>query len=778
MNPVALSVGQLIDGCRRGDINFRFSAKSSAIEGIRGHQRVQQSRGEGYLAEYPVSIALKTSGMDLEVGGRIDGCWFDSARGLLCIEEIKTLRVEVEDIPEGVLDSYWHQAQLYGYIVGTQIGAEKLILRLCLYHLDKKTETVLERVSDLKELAAIFFDTVGFFSTILGRRQKWVADRNASMRDLAFPYGKFRSGQRDLAVSVYRAVADNRQLIIEAPTGIGKTMATLYPSIKAMESSGTSRMFYLSAKTSTQALAQIALKDLTVAGGSLRSIVITAKEKICFSPGQPCHPDHCEYAKGYYDKVQDTIDTMLGEAEHFDRSAVELAARRDRVCPFELGLDLSRSCDAIIADYNYVFDPVVYLRRFFDSKNRDSIALVDEAHNLVDRGRDMFSAEVNKESYLAIAKICQHSAPAVMKAARKVTRAFLGYKKRYEIEFKEHGYITGYEIPEAVVSAMQTFCSSAEEELRNEVYGSFRDELLSCYFDTLRFLRTAENFDADYAVLFQHQSKKHYLKLYCMDPSRQLGEGFDRLASTICFSATMQPSEYFRRMLGASDVANWYRLPSPFSPTNLQVNLAEYVDTSYKGRNQSLTDLVDLVQCVITAKPGNYLVFFPSYDYLQSAVHLFEKRFPQIAIRVQQRKMSDEERQEFLSAFEDESEVCGFAVMGGAFSEGIDLKGNRLIGAVVVGVGLPQIGVERDLIRDHFPEAGFEYAYQYPGLVRVLQTAGRVIRDDADRGIICLVDTRYRERRYLDLLPSEWEPRCCKNTSEVAVNLDSFWGQQ
>lgn len=778
MNPVTLSVGQLIDSCRRGDINFRFSAKSSAIEGIRGHQRVQQSRGEGYLAEYPVSIELKASGMDLEVGGRIDGCWFDSARGLFCIEEIKTLRVEAEEIPAGVLDSYWLQAQLYGYIVGSQMGADQLILRLCLYHLDKKTETIFERVSHLKELAAIFFDSVGFFSTILRRRQKWIRDRNASMRDLEFPYGKFRSGQRDLAVSVFRAVANNRQLIIEAPTGIGKTMATLYPSIKAMESSRASRMFYLSAKTSTQTLAQIAVKDLTVAGGRLRSIVITAKEKICFSPGQPCHPDHCEYAKGYYDKVQDTIDTMLGEAEHFDRGAIEFAAQRDRVCPFELGLDLSASCDAIIADYNYVFDPVVYLRRFFDSKNRDSIALVDEAHNLVDRGRDMFSAAVDKESYLAIAKICQRSAPAVMKAARTVSRAFLAYKKRHEIEFEKHGHITSDEIPESVVSAMQTFCNSAEEELRSEVYGGFRDELLGCYFDTLRFLRTAENFDADYAVLFQQQSKKHCLKLYCMDPSRQLGEGFDRLASTICFSATMQPSEYFRRMLGASDVANWYRLPSPFSSTNLQINVAGYIDTSFKGRNQSLADLVDLIRCVITAKQGNYLVFFPSYDYLQRAVQLIENRFPQMAIRVQQRKMSDEERQEFLSAFTDESQVCGFAVMGGAFSEGIDLKGNRLIGAVVVGVGLPQIGIERDLIRDHFPEAGFEYAYQYPGLVRVLQTAGRVIRDDADRGIICLVDTRYREQRYLALLPAEWEPISCRNSLEVTVNLDSFWGQQ
>ena len=778
MNPVSLSVGQLIDLCRRGDINFRFSAKSSAIEGVRGHQRVQQSRGQGYLAEQPVSIALKAAGIDLEVGGRIDGCWYDPARALFCIEEIKTLRVEVEDIPQDVLDSYWHQVQLYGYIAGNHAGVDRLILRLCFYHLDKKTETVLERVSDIQELAEIFFDTVGFFSTILGQRQKWIAARNASMRDLEFPYGEFRSGQRDMAVSVYRAVADDRQLIIEAPTGIGKTMATLYPSIKAMESSAASRVFYLSAKTSTQALAQIALKDLTVAGGSLRSIVITSKEKTCFSPGKPCHPDHCEYAKGYYDQVQDTIDTMLGEAEHFDRSTIEFAARRDRVCPFELSLDLSRFCDAIIADYNYVFDPVVYLRRYFDSNNRDSVALVDEAHNLVDRGRDMFSAEVYKESYLAIARTSKNAAPAVMKAAQKVNRAFLGYKKRYINEFESHGHIIRYEIPESVVSAMQTFCSSAEEELRMETYGSFRDELLNCYFDTLRFLRTAENFDADYAVLFQRESKKHSLKLYCMDPSRQLGEGFDRLASTICFSATMQPAEYFRQMLGASDAASWYRLASPFSAANMQVNVAGYVDTSYKGRNQSLTDLVDLIQCVITARRGNYLVFFPSYDYLRSAVHAFESRFPQIPLLVQQRKMSDEERQNFLSAFKDGGEVCGFAVMGGAFSEGIDLKGNRLIGAVVVGVGLPQIGIERDLIRNHFPEAGFEYAYQYPGLVRVLQTAGRVIRDEEDRGIIFLVDRRYRERRYLDLLPSDWVPMFCENTAEIAVNLESFWSRQ
>jgi DNA excision repair protein ERCC-2 len=778
MKPVSISVGQLTDFCRRGDINFRFSAKSSAIEGIRGHQRVQKSRGESYLAEHPVSIELKTEGIDLEVGGRIDGCWYEKTRGLFCIEEIKTLRVEVEDIPQGVLDSYWHQAQLYGYIAGSQAGVDRLVLRLCFYHLDRKSEAILERVVDIQELAEIFVDTLGFFSTILAQRQKWITARNVSMRDLAFPYGEFRSGQRDMAVSVYRAVADDRQLIIEAPTGIGKTMATLYPAIKAMESSAANRLFYLSAKTSTQVLAQIALKDLTLAGGSLRSIVITSKEKICFSPGQPCHPDHCEYAKGYYDQVHETIDTLLGEAAHFDRANIESAARRDGVCPFELGLDLSRSCDAIIADYNYVFDPVVYLRRYFDTNNRDSIALVDEAHNLVDRGRDMFSAEVYKESYLAIAKTLKSTAPAVMKAAQKVNRALLGYKKQYRDEFEEHGYITGYEIPESVVSAMQTFCSSAEEELRKETYGSFRDDLLSCYFDTLRFLRTAENFNVDYAVLFQREPKRHSLKLYCIDPSRQLGEGFDRLASTICFSATMQPAEYFRRMLGASEAASWYRIPSPFRAANLQVNVAGYIDTSYKGRNQSLSELIDLVRCVTTARRGNYLVFFPSYDYLRSAVQLLEERFPGICTLVQQRQMSDEERQNFLGAFKEGGEVCGFAVMGGAFSEGVDLKGNRLIGAIVVGVGLPQIGIERDLIRDHFPGAGFEYAYQYPGLVRVLQTAGRVIRDEKDRGIICLVDGRYRERRYLDLLPPEWVPGVCENPAEIAANLESFWNRQ
>ena len=273
----------------------------------------------------------------------------------------------------------------------------------------------------------------------------------------------------------------------------------------------------------------------------------------------------------------------------------------------------------------------------------------------------MFSAEVYKESYLAIARTSKNTAPAVMKPRKKLIGPFLVYKKRYKDEFESHGHITRYEIPESVVSAMQTFCSSAEEELRKETYGSFRDELLDCYFDTLRFLRTAENFDADYAVLFQRESKKHSLKLYCMDPSRQLGEGFDRLASTICFSATMQPAEYFRQMLGASDAASWYRLASPFSAGNMQVNIAGYVDTSYKGRNQSLTDLVDLIQCVITARRGNYLVFFPSYDYLRSAVQVFENRFPQIPLLVQQRKMSDEERQNFLSAFKDDGEVCGFA---------------------------------------------------------------------------------------------------------------------
>lgn len=771
-----ISVGELTALCRRGDINFRFSSRSSAQEGIAGHRKLQQRRGKDYFAEYSLSCEVRSSGLGLRVKGRADGVGYDVDRQQYFVDEIKTLRISVEDIPEDVMALYWHQACLYGAMLCNELNVPALIVRLCFYHLDDDKETVRERLVDRQQLHQLLVDSANYYLALLEEEVAWRVARAASMATMPFPYGEYRPGQRDMAVSVYRATSQQGQLVIQAPTGIGKTMATMYPAIQSLNSGASRRVFYLSARNSTQRQAQQAVTDLSDLGARVRSVVITAKDKVCFNPGEPCHPDHCSYARGYYDRVSEAIDDLLIVTDRFDRATIEDGARSHQVCPFELALDLSRRCDVIIADYNYVFDPVVYLRRFFDAGKRDSVILVDEVHNLVDRGREMFSAEVEKSQYLSIAKMLKRSpvcAPVVA-AAKRVNTALLDYRRPHQAVIDATGYHCDPIMPDKVISAMQGFCSVAEEMLRLEGTEIWRDTLLQCYFDTLRFVRTAEGYDPGYVTLLMGQRAEMRLRLFCVNPAEKLGSGFDRTAAAVCFSATIAPTDYFRALLGTAEDAKWYRVPSPFPSDNLGVNVVGYIDTSYRGRQQSLEDLVTLIYDVMNSKAGNYIVFFPSHRYLQDALEVFVGRYPEEALVVQSASMSDDARNEFLAAF-DTGPVCGFAVMGGVFSEGVDLKGDKLIGAIVVGVGLPGISAERDLVRDHFPGHGFEYAYQYPGMIRVLQTAGRVIRDASDRGIVCLVDHRYRESSYRGLLPAEWRLEGCRSGADLQRNLQAFW---
>lgn len=777
MKRYQVSVGELARLCQGGDINFRFSTRSSALEGIRGHQRVQKARGEQYIPEYAISVTVAGEGSLLALNGRVDGIDFDADRNLYVIEEIKTIRVAVEDIPSAVMAGYWHQALLYASLINVETQRDHVLVRLCFFHLDESTEERIERLVGRDELAQLLTDTVNYYLDYLARRAAWFEERSKSLSTMKFPYSEFRDGQRDLSVAVYRALNEGQHLVLEAPTGLGKTMGTLFPAIGQLAQEDVKRVMYVSARTSTQQQALVAIRDITASGIKLRSVILTAKDKICFSPGEPCHPDHCEYAKGYYDKLPEVLENVLASDREFTRERVEILAREKGVCPFELGLDLASECDVIISDYNYVFDPVVYLRRFFDEAERDTVVLVDEAHNLVDRGRQMFSSDLLKENFLDIARLMKASAPAVCRAAKAVNRAVLDIRKANLARFERDGHIECQELPKDLLQSLRRFSEAAEEELRlekNDLAGS-RDQLLELYFDSLRFIRTAEWFDDTYVFLMERANRKHRLKLYCVDPSGRLGEVFQRLAGSVTFSATLQPATYFRQMMGVPDEANWYRLASPFPADNLHVSIAPYIDTSFRGRDQSVSALCTLIHDVVNARRGNYLVFFPSYHYLEKVEASFRTIYPEQELLVQQRSMDDEARANFLRRYESDSENCGFAVMGGAFSEGIDLKGNRLIGVIVVGVGLPQVGVDRDLIRGHFGAQGFKYAYQYPGLTRVLQTAGRLIRDEADEGVLCLVDQRYSENRYRSLLPAHWQAQIDPDPEALRLGIQAFW---
>jgi Rad3-related DNA helicase len=629
------------------------------------------------------------------------------------------------------------------------------------------------------ELKTFFERTLARVVSELAEREKWAAIRDKSIQASHFPYPEYRAGQRDMAVATYRSLVEEQQLVLQAPTGIGKTMATIFPAVKALQDADYDKLFFISAKTSGQKMAEDTIREMSSAGFKIRSLTLTAKEKICFNPGSPCDPEHCEYAKGYYDRLDGGLEQLLAKSGQYTREVIEKVARGNYLCPFELSLDLAKSADLIICDYNYVFDPAVYLRRFFENSDGKYSLLIDEAHNLVDRGRSMFSAELIKSEFLTLRRQLKDYYPGVAKRLSGINAEFLAIRKNAKDAFESNGFIVLPDISEKINRKLRAFCESAEDVLRENSPSSFQENLLSLYFDCLRFLRTAEQLDDDYSILLMKSGKDLKLKLFCVNPANRLKEGFDRMAASICFSATMKPQNYFQELLGLDEKANWYQLSSPFDPENLGVFIAPYIGTSFRERDSSIDHLVELIQKVTASRKGNYIVFFPSHAYLQNVMESYIGSFPGQKVIAQERNMDEQARRAFIGQFEEGGQVIAFAVMGGVFGEGIDLKGTRLIGVIVTGVGLPQLGVEQNLIRDHFnvSGAGFEIAYQYPGMNRVLQTAGRVIRDDGDKGIICLVDRRFSEARYRKMFPSHWQVTEAHSLTQLDSSLLEFWNK-
>ena len=776
---VRISVGELATFRRQGDINFRFSGRSSALEGIKGHQIVQASRSTEYQAERPLKLEVEYDDYLVTVQGRADG--LDASSDPMTLEEIKTVRMPVSEIPLGVQRLHWLQLHLYGHLLVQELGNESVQMCLCYFDLDSQRQTRLEEVMDASQLAQVFDDTLEYFVSLLDRRRAWRRVRDRTIESAQFPYTEFRPGQRDMSVAIYRNMAIGEQLILQAPTGIGKTMGALFPAIKGLSAADYDQVFYLSAKTSGQAVAESAVSDLHDQGLRLRQLTLTAKDKICFNPGLPCDPDYCSYAKGYYDRLGSALNAVLESDMQFDRACIEERARRFDMCPFEFSLDISTSADVIVCDYNYVFDPSVYLRRFFERTTVGKYALlVDETHNLVDRGRTMYSATLSKGVFLVLARNLKQRQPALTRRLRNINRLFLSLRNTERESFDAVGFVQFAAIPERLMANLKQFCELAEDYLRLNEASDFLEELLSVYFDSLRFLRTSEMFDDCYACLLRREGKDIHLQLFCLNPAPQLRLGFERMASSVCFSATMRPQLYYQTLLGVGDDTLWYQVPSPFAAENLGVLIASHIRTNYRERHAYIDELKLLITAVVRQKCGNYLVYFPSYAYLNRVYEAMgDTGFRMVR---QTPTMDDHQRQRFLDRFEVNSTctLVGFAVMGGVFAEGVDLKGDRLIGAIIVGVGLPQVGVERDLIREHFDEGdggnrGFEFAYQYPGMNRVLQTAGRVIRDYADRGIVVLVDSRFTEARYRDLLPSEWQVQQSYTHDDLQRRVADFW---
>jgi DNA excision repair protein ERCC-2 len=779
--PHVVSVHKLVEFVlQSGDLTTGgFQKRDRAQAGTQGHRQVQRSRPTGYQSE--VEIACQVEGADppMEVRGRIDGLYFLEDQVIL--EEIKTTTLSLELIHEDHNRLHWAQAQCYAYMYAGQYDLSGVSIHLTYYHLDSRTEKTFERHFTLAELETFFRDLITSYLDWYKKVQAWEARRDQSIQQLEFPYADYRPGQRDMAVAVYRAIRSNDRLYVQSPTGVGKTIAALFPAVKALGQGLAARIFYLTAKTSGRRVAEKALDDMRQANLYFRSVTLTAKEKICFCPLANCDPEECVFARGYFDKVKSALEE-LDHYQAFTRPVIEEIARQYEICPFEFSLDLALWVDCIICDYNYAFDPRVYLHRFFDFDTEPYVFLIDEAHNLPDRARAMYSAELDKRTVLNLQHTLKQNLPKLVKKLKAINKILLEIRKACEAEGRD--VLIESEPPKKLLKAIREFSQMAEDWLSLNQPAEFRQELLEFYFLCSNYLRTADYFDTFYVSYFERQGQTDLkAKLFCLDPAPMLAIPLERSQSTVFFSATLLPMDYFTKLL-TGDVEHPRRIfQSPFPQENVCLLIHNKISTKYAQRADSYAAVASAIETICSTHVGNYLVYFPSHLYLAAVLELLKERLPERQLLVQDRAMTEAERENFLAQFSNSNQetLVGLAVMGGIFGEGIDLVGERLIGVVVVGVGIPQLGLERDLIKEYFDHqngSGFANAYQYPGFNRVQQATGRLIRTETDRGIIVLIDERFTHGRYRHLFPSHWRGyQVVQNTSEIKDKLRRFWGQ-
>ena len=784
---------------RRGDLGAEreFVGSDRALAGIRGHQKIQRSRPTGYLTELPVEHQLETEEFTLHIRGRIDGLLIAAGRVLL--EEIKTVSGTWDRQADPL---HWAQAKFYGFIQARDNAWPELDIQIVYLELPAGKVTEFRQTFSFAELSDFFAATTSVYVDWLRDRHHWCLARDASVAALSFPFPKYRPGQRELAVAAYRILANGGRLFLAAPTGIGKTISTLFPAVKALGEGKIERLFYLTARTVGRAIAEKALVDLRRAGLKLRAVTLTAREKVCVREGHPCDPLTCPLARGYYDRIKPAIREALAR-EEITRPVLEAVGQKHQVCPFELSLDVSVWADAVIGDYNYVFDPQVYLRRHFAEDGDAYAFLIDEAHNLVDRAREMFSADLDGGEILAVKRASKTTAPgcaraltrlhAAMRALGQTTEACdelvetsdpfaelnLFPVKAAPVSPEDGAVSTSPAFPESLIEPLEAALEAAERWLVKNQPAEFREALLALYFRLKSFRRTAEVYDGRFVTIIESTAAPK-VRLFCLDPSLLLGKALARGRTAIFFSATLTPMDYYRTLLGGEPQDPVLQLSSPFPSEHLAVLIHDRLQTHFKGRADSLQDVAEAIGIVARGRAGNYLVYFPSYQYLNSVLQEFQVRQPGVPVLVQRPGMTEPERDAFLAAFSVEpgETRVGFAVLGGIFAEGIDLVGERLIGAVIVGVGLPQLCVERNLIRDYFQQqnaSGFEYAYTFPGMNRVLQAVGRVIRSDTDRGVVLLIDARFNEVRYRRLLPASWKYLRVRNPESLREAVGRFW---
>lgn len=740
---------------KRGDLDLRFTPSPTALEGIEGHATVASRRTAGYEAE----ITLSGTYGELTVRGRADG--YDPALNRL--EEIKTYRGQLDSMPDNHRALHWAQALVYGHLICDARKLAELTVALVYFDIGSRKETVLTQTHDAQALRAFFDQQCQRFLAWAMRESAHRSARDAALAGLQFPYGAFRSGQRELAVAVYRAARDGRGLMVQAPTGIGKTLATLFPALKACGQGHVERVFFLTAKTPGRALALDAIDSLHRASGEmpLRTLELVARDKACEHRDKSCHGDSCPLAHGFYDRLSSARETAL-EHRRLDRETVRRAALAHDVCPYYLAQELTRWCDVVVGDYNYYYDSSALLYALTRINQWRVAVLVDEAHNLLERGRKMYTAEIEQAAFKAAGK----SAPAALKKPlQRLQREWNALNREQASVYQAYA-----EVPARVLSAAQSLIGAVTDHLADAPL-SLDDTLLRVFFDAMHFVSLSEQF-GEHSVFDVHlrgkpaandSGRERALSSLCVRnvvPAHFLSQRHAAAHATVMFSGTFAPEQFYRDMLGLPEGTAAIDIEGPFHASQLKIHVAAHVSTRWRDRERSLIPIVDLMARQYAQRPGNYLGFLSSFDYLQRIADSMRERHPGVPIWTQAPGMDEAARDEFLARFRTADRGIGLAVLGGAFSEGVDLVGDQLIGAFVATLGLPQVNDVNEAMRRKMDDKfgrGYDYVYLYPGLQKIVQAAGRVIRTETDAGVLHLIDDRYRRAEVRRLLPAWWD---------------------
>ncbi len=754
-----ISVRDLVSfNSRCGSLGGTILTSSRALIGTKEHKRIQESRGKNYLKEYSLKTIIERGGLQLEVYGRADGIL--SKENPPIIEEIKTTTLDT------VSEDHLAQVKLYAYIYLIEnklknITLESVAIKLLYINIITKKEREIRNVFWGEELAIFFNNLASPYLDHLIRNKNWTDKRNDSLKECQFPFPSFRDGQREFSVATYRAIRDGETLFGRAPTGTGKSIATLFPALKFMAEGGCSKIFYLTAKTVGRITAREAL-NLIRESSSIRSVVLTAKEKICISSEYNCSPDVCTYAQDYYSRVDNGIREMLDNQSDFYQENLQSYGKKFNICPFELSLDISTFSDVIIGDYNYVFDLRVQLKRYFEHGKKDYTLLIDEAHNLPDRLKSSYSVKISREDIPPIINFISKF-DSGKKSLEAINNRLLSYLDKYNEPIQQLE-----NIPEDLVKLFRSFVSITESEIIVQDF-SGKNFLLDFYYTSLYFIKLSELYTNGHTFLISKTGGLGVsIEIHCIDPSYLFTKQLLKSKSHIFFSATLNPIEFYSNLMLENREYGVVNIPSPFDPKKLKLIIRSDIKTTYRERGRYYWEIAQGIESVIGCKKGNYITYFPSYSFMNEVLQHMSSD-----VHLQESSMNEGERTEYIKAFDTKSSVLSFAIMGGVFGEGIDLIGSRLIGVIIVGVGLPQISYEGDLLKKTF---NYNYAYTFPGFAKVMQAVGRVIRTDEDRGIAILMDSRFNTPLYKSLYPPEWNHLSIVNSSDkMEEELHDFW---